>query len=248
MSRMERFGILLGRGDAPSREAARAAENAFDAYGESARIGSRYPAAEEDAFFQGLEAVLAIGGDGTILAAARRAALHGVAVMGVNLGRVGFLSEIEPHEIGEGITRLVRGAYTIDARMMLKARCGNETVYALNDIMLARRARGRVMRAGIRIDSVPAEIVTADGVLVASPTGSTAYALSCGGPIMPPNLDAMLVAAICPHSLTHRHMLVDGGGLIRLSALPEPDEDNDAALYADGRQILPVRARRYAAR
>lgn len=239
MDAMHRIGIVLGREDAPSMANGQAARDIISQNGALPLLASGHPSIQSEDFYASVNVVVAIGGDGTILAAARRAAIYDVPVLGVNLGKLGFLNELEPENLREGLLRVLKGEYRTEARMMLKAQANGEEAIALNDMVMSNRQRGRVVRAATYIDGVLADASAADGVLVSSPTGSTAYSLSCGGPILPPNMDAMLVAAVCPHSLYHRHMVVGGDGVIEVLAHLEED---GLVVFADGREEMRVAA------
>lgn len=157
--------------------------------------------------------VLVLGGDGTLLQAARDLAPRGIPVLGINFGQLGFLTEIEVHDLDWALERLAAAAYRIEERMMLEARVQRqgkllETAIALNDVVVTKGAFARLLPLDIFVNREHVSTIPADGIIVASPTGSTAYSLSAGGAIVPPHLEVLLITPICPHSLTSRPMVV----------------------------------------
>ena len=178
--------------------------------------------------------LVSMGGDGTLLRAAHIAMPHGIPVLGVDFGRVGFLTEVER----AGFDQVLRGllAHGVDAedRTALQAcLAGSDRRYlAINDIYLDRSERCHVVTFGINISGLHVADIPADGIVVASPTGSTAYFLSAGGPIMAPGLDAFGIAPISPHTLFSRPLVVSASETIRISL---PIDSRSANLYADGK-------------
>lgn len=157
-----------------------------------------------------LEAVIALGGDGTILRTARALVRHEVPILGVNIGNLGFLSSVESEEGGSAIKKLLSGEYTVEKRMMIHCTFGtNHSYTALNDIVVAKGTLARMVRYEIYIDDTFYTRFTADGIIISTPTGSTAYSLSAGGPIIHPNLELIAITPICPHSLGIRTLVID---------------------------------------
>lgn len=159
-----------------------------------------------------LDAGIVLGGDGAFLRAGRRLAVAGVPLLGVNYGHLGFLTEVEPDEILWAIDRLVQGAYRIEERIMLQAsvvRDGRVRAQyeAMNDVVVARGTLARIVTSHLYIDGSFVGVYRGDGMIVATPTGSTAYSLSAGGPILHPGMDAVVITPICPHTLGARSMV-----------------------------------------
>lgn len=186
----------------------------------------------------GVEADLAVilGGDGAILSTARRLGDNQVPAIGVNLGKFGFLAEVLPEEFRERFDDILAGRFSISPRMML--RCvlhrGEETVaerLALNDVVVSRGALSRLVSFGLVVDGKRATTYNGDGVIVSTPTGSTAHSLSAGGPVVDPGLEAMVVTPICPHTLTNRPVVLPAGVAIELLAESTPV---DVGLTTDG--------------
>lgn len=160
----------------------------------------------------GLDAGIVLGGDGAFLRAGRQLAVAGVPLLGVNYGHLGFLTEIEPEQINDGIDALLAGNYRIEERFMLCATVIHEgkeraRYYAINDIVVARGTLARLVRSHLYIGTSFVGVYRGDGVIVSTPTGSTAYSLSAGGPILHPGLDAVVVTPICPHTLGARSIV-----------------------------------------
>lgn len=165
---------------------------------------------DEDQFRQDSDLVVAIGGDGTILAAARTVGLQGVPILGVNLGTLGFLAETVPDNLFVAMEKLEAGSYEIEERMLVKARIGKrgKWEYALNDLVIDKGGFSRVIELHVRISEHFVGSYTADGLIISTPTGSTAYSLSAGGPIVNPKMKALIATPICPHSLAVRPLII----------------------------------------
>lgn len=157
--------------------------------------------------------VITLGGDGTILGASRLAAPLGVPILGVHMGRFGFITEVHPDCLEERLDDVLAGRYVLEERVMVLGEVQRQgetihTAFGLNDVVINRGAMTRMLQLSTRIGDGPAMEYVADGVIVATPTGSTAYALSAGGPLMDPTVRALLVAPICPHTLAARPIVV----------------------------------------
>ena len=164
--------------------------------------------------------LVCFGGDGTILHAAKDANAFGVPILGVNLGSVGFMAELEQSELSM-LSKLAAGKYTIESRMMLDVavRRDGKVIFsdiALNDAVLTKGAVARVLELEVYADKALMMRFSADGVIVATPTGSTAYSMSAGGPIVEPTAENMIVTPICPHALSARSVILGGKGLVSL--------------------------------
>lgn len=156
--------------------------------------------------------LVCFGGDGTILHAARDATLHGVPILGVNMGSVGFMAELERSELPL-LASLAHGIYTIEERMMLDVKVlrGNKLISqdtALNDAVISKGSMARVAEMEVLADRVKVSAITGDGVIIATPTGSTAYSMSAGGPIVEPTSKSIIVTPVCAHQLAARAMVL----------------------------------------
>ena len=172
--------------------------------------------------------MIAIGGDGTLLYAAGLVARHGVPLLGINRGRLGFLTDVMPHDMLGCVDAALEGRLEADERPLLAAclrQAGGATAeaVALNDVVLQKTVTGRMLDFETRVGGRYVNTHAGDGIVVASATGSTAYALSCGGPIIEPHLDALVIAPICPHTLSDRPIVVSAGALIEIELLQRPD-------------------------
>lgn len=191
----------------------------------------------EQSLGNAVELIVAVGGDGTMLHAARLAAPHGVPVLGVNRGRLGFLADISPADIRDRLDDILNGRYVTDRRAMLQAeliRSNGETrtCQALNDVVLQKWQTGRMLDFETWIDDRYVNSHGGDGLVIATATGSTAYALSCGGPILYPELDAVVLAPICPHTLSDRPIVVRSSSVIEVRLVERPDAN--AQVICDG--------------
>jgi NAD+ kinase len=169
--------------------------------------------------------VVVLGGDGTLLSVAHIAAQAGVPVMGVNLGRLGFLTEIPVTEATLTLDRFLDGdASLISPRWLLEARTGNAVAYCLNDVVVTKGAKARMIELAIGVDGREVATLKADGLIVSTPTGSTAYSLSAGGPILHPQVPAVILTPICPHTLSFRPMAVPAASTIAVRLLTGGEE------------------------
>ena len=198
----------------------------------------------EDALCGNADLIIAIGGDGTMLYASRLARESGTPILGVNRGRLGFLADVTPDEMIASVDQVLAGEYLRDERMMLQGRLVSSSgekssAFALNDVVLKRRETGRMVDFSTRIDGEYVNTHSGDGLIVATPTGSTAYALSCGGPIISPRLDAIVVVPVCPHTLTDRPLVVPADQSIEVVLL-ERDETK-ASITVDGHAVGEIR-------
>ena len=172
--------------------------------------------------------VVAIGGDGTMLYATRLVAGRGVPLLGINRGRLGFLADITPGEMLRRVDEVLAGEYAEEHRLMLEAviddgAAAPRRALALNDVVLQKRATGRMLDFENWVDGVYVNTHGGDGLVIATPTGSTAYALSGGGPIIHPGLDAIALVPICPHTLSDRPIVIRGDAQIEVRVLDRPD-------------------------
>lgn len=199
-----------------------------------------WAASEDD--LAGLDWVITLGGDGTVLRAIRQTAERGIPVTGVNFGRLGFLAEMDPDDALQRIPELAGGGGHIDERLMLRcrARVGGETfgpVDGLNDVFVGRGRVAHAVRLEVSVDDVPLVRFVADGLVVATPTGSTAYSLSAGGPIVGPNLDALVVTPVVPHPKPVRPMVLHPDACIDIWL----GRGRDAILTVDGQVHTDLR-------
>ncbi|ACL21504.1 NAD(+)/NADH kinase [Desulfitobacterium hafniense] len=168
---------------------------------------------------QGVGFLISLGGDGTLLEASREAAPYAIPVLGVNLGRLGFLCEIERNEIFDALEKITNHDYSIQERLMLTATVNDadQTFDVLNDVVFLREPASAMVTLQANLTGEPSVSYPADGLIVSTPTGSTAYALSAGGPIMSPNVEAILLTPLAAHSLSARPMVISDQENIEIS-------------------------------
>jgi NAD+ kinase len=200
-----------------------------------------------DTIARDVDVVIAFGGDGTLLTAASAVAHanEDTPLLGINLGHLGFLTEVGRSEMTAALEALVSGRTTTETRLLLAGRVvgtGGATKerFALNDIVITRGALSRMIEIDVRIDEQFVCHVKADGVIVATATGSTAYNLSAGGPILHPSVDALVLTPIAPHTLTQRPLVLPAG--VRIDLSPEVEPDADLVVTFDGQVGLPIQA------
>ena len=167
------------------------------------------------------DCIISLGGDGTLLETARESARWAIPVLGINLGRLGFLCEIERNEMWNALECILKGAYTIQERVMLNARIDRNGlqeihVNALNDVVFAREFRDGQITLQANISGEPSVSYPADGLIVSTPTGSTGYSLSAGGPILSPDVKAFVITPLAAHSLSARSMVVSQDEMIEI--------------------------------
>jgi NAD+ kinase len=207
-----------------------------------ADLATRVP---EEEIASRADLVIAIGGDGTLLYAARLVAHRGVPLIGINRGRLGFLTDVLPQDMLSSVDAALEGRCERDERALLEARLigangVSAKALALNDVVLQKWETGRMLDFETWIDGAYVNTHGGDGLVIASSTGSTAYALSCGGPIVAPHLDVLVVAPICPHTLSDRPVVVSSRSVISVKLIDRPD--TRAQITCDGvslGEILP---------
>jgi NAD+ kinase len=175
--------------------------------------------------------VIVVGGDGSMLAAARDIGWAPTPITGINLGRLGFLADISPPEMRASLAAILQGHYSIEHRIMLRAEVnGREIGHACNDVVIKRHDGSRLLELDAWINGTWISRTRADGLIVATPTGSTAYALSAGGPILAPGLDNFAIVPISPHSLGERPVVTSAEHVLRLSPRLSAGEKAEAVL------------------
>jgi NAD+ kinase len=193
----------------------------------------------------GCELALALGGDGTFLRAAELARPAGVPMLGVNLGHVGFLAETDPQGLDDAVDAVVNGQYRVEERVTVDAQVivdgvVTHSAWALNEASLERTSRERLIEIAVAVDERPLLRFGCDGLLCATPTGSTAYAFSTGGPIVWPNVDALLIVPNAAHALFARPIVVAPSSVVDVDLV---SPGHQAVLSCDGRRSVPVPAR-----
>jgi NAD+ kinase len=188
--------------------------------------------------------IIAIGGDGAMLYAGQLARRGDIPLLGINRGRLGFLADVTPEEMLDSVGHILAGEFTTDKRLVLEARLQrpdgeDTTALALNDVVLQRRETGRMLDFVTRMDGRYVNTHAGDGLVISTPTGSTAYSLSCGGPIIEPRLDAVVVVPVAPHTLSDRPIVLPADVGIELRLLER--ENTRAEITADGHSMGEIR-------
>ena len=207
----------------------------------------------DDRTVEDVDWVIAIGGDGTLLKTARLVGASGTPILGVNSGKLGFMMQTTPGDLDNALECVFDGRYTLDKRLVLQGRLANGalvgsetagadhvvdgTFSALNDIVIDKGAICRAIELGIHINDEYVNDVIADGLIVSTPTGSTAYSLAAGGPILAPGMEALVVSPICPHSLSNRAMVLAARDRIRIEVRADHP---DLRLTVDGQENVVI--------
>ena len=199
---------------------------------------------DTDSIMENAELIVSIGGDGTMLHSAKLAYQYDIPITGINKGRLGFLTDISPQEAEHVLDEILSGNYKTENRMLIEAFISinntNKSIgYAFNDIVINRKETGRMIRIETTIDGSFINTHEGDGFIVATPTGSTAYSLSCGGPILKPEVEALLLVPICPHSLNDRPMVVPSSSEIILRC--DGSQNVSAGIDLDGDTVSEMK-------
>ena len=235
-TRYSTIAVIGKRGDARAAETLRSVAAALLAKRQAGQIAAVLAPTENRAEMPGLDLeflplaglaarsdlAIVVGGDGTLLGAGRALAPHGVPILGVNRGRLGFMVDVLPEDLGETLEAVLSGELPVEERLLLEARLRRADssemplLRAVNDVVVRNQASIRMLEFETWLDGEFISQHRADGIVVATPTGSTAYALSGGGPVLHPSLHAVALVPICPHTLSDRPIVVPAGGTIRI--------------------------------
>lgn len=207
---------------------------------DAARVGLEEHAVPEDRFAHGLDVAISLGGDGTMLRTVDLVADGGIPVIGINVGQLGYLTEVDPDGARMAVKRFLSGAYEIEERMLLSVRVdGADPVeqVALNEAVLEKTPSGHTVRIAVSVDGEYFTTYAADGLIVATPTGSTAYSFSARGPIVAPMHRCLVLTPVSPHMLFDRTLVLDPHSTLRLEVVGH----RPATLSADGRNLGTLR-------
>jgi NAD+ kinase len=247
--KLKRVALFLHGDRADAESTGRWLASALDGRGievcalaaDASRLGDPVRVIDESGFGRDLDLIFVLGGDGTLLRAAAIAVPSGTPLLGVNLGRLGFLAEFERGELEVALDRICEHGFEVESRMTLEGEVvvGHEVVEtftAVNDIIVSKITPGRLIKLDVALTTF-----AADGLIVATPTGSTAYSFSAHGPVVSPRLDCLILTPVSPHMLFDRAMVVAPNEEVLITVLPDPDT---VSLSADGRKEveLPVGA------
>ena len=241
------IGILANPHKPESIPAVKALREALQARGvssvldeETAALAGESGGIRADRFAQHVDVAVVIGGDGTMLNAVSRLGVFDAPVAGINIGRLGFLTTCTDNEICEFADAVASQNYSISVRTMLEAIVHRPGGEALNEITLARGETGRLVSLVAKVNGELLNAYRADGLIVATPTGSTAYSLSAGGPLVSPPAGVFLMTPICPHSLSQRSLVLADSCVVELSS--DDAETGPMIFTVDGRESMPIEA------
>jgi len=212
--------------------------------GESAALIQRNDLAQTESGLKNLDVMVVLGGDGTLLRAARTMSDYNVPILGVNVGHLGFLTELEADKIEAALDMIISKNYTLDERMFIECKVIRNkrlaaSYRALNDVVITRGTFARIIQLSTYVDSQHVVDYQADGIIIATPTGSTAYSLSAGGPIVEPSLDCLIITPICPHTLAARSFVVRHDSVVEVKV--EANHE-DMMLTIDGQISFPLQS------
>lgn len=185
--------------------------------------------------------LIAMGGDGTLLRIAHQYASLNAPILGINLGHLGFMADIPIEDIFPSLTDLIHQRYTIEERIILECKAqGTSSLYAVNDIVIHRGHNYSLIELGVYVDGIYVNRFVADGIIISTPTGSTAYSLAAGGPILSPDLKAIMITPICPHTISNRPIVLTAERTIEVEYLSPYDPID---VRADGLTSLTIKTR-----
>lgn len=197
-----------------------------------------------------IDFLISMGGDGTLMRIAHRYSHLEAPILGINLGHLGFMADIPGDDVFDSIEDLLKGEYLIDERLAIEATFGNQTLRAVNDLVLHRAKNYSLIELAIHLDGVYVNTFVADGVILATPNGSTAYSLAAGGPILSPGLEAMVLTPICPHTISNRPIVLMPHHKIEIEYLSDYDpidvraDGLDAFSLAKGQKVQISRSKK----
>ena len=232
---MRKFGICVNSGKQEALAVLERVKKTFEAGGCGVEVFDLMKDTQsDDAAASGLEAVISLGGDGTLLGAARFFSRYDIPILGINLGRVGFLTTEEEENAEQVVRQLIEKNYTVARRLMLSANVnGTDGYYAVNELGIFAKEACKLIEVKVWVDGELAMKYRGDGLLLATPTGSTAYSLSAGGPVIDPKIHCILITPVCSHSLT-RPIVAEPNAHIRVDA----EAPGEIAVVFDGQREL----------
>jgi NAD+ kinase len=239
---IKRVGVLSHPKIVATNEVAAQVDAALREWGVSPYRASTWDTPSIEAIIDKLDLLVVLGGDGSTLRAARVASAHNVPVVSINMGRLGFLAEMQPDTWRERLHRIIEGDYWVEERMMLRAQASRDseslgTRLALNDVVISRGTLARMVRVRTSVDGSLFTTYACDGLIVATATGSTAYALAAGGPILPPGLKNIVLVPIAPHLSLDKPIVLWQGSVVEMIV----GTDHQAILTNDGQDELTLK-------
>ncbi|MFM1892643.1 MAG: hypothetical protein RLZ44_1720 [Pseudomonadota bacterium] len=246
-TRFQRIGLIAKPDDPRLAGTLRTLKDFLDAQGKAVFAGPNAAAALGDLaptplahLGEHCDLARVVGGDGTLLSAARALVDRYIPLVGINLGRLGFLVDISPERMLESVAAILAGDYVEDRRFVLAAQVGTQPpLLAFNDVVVHKWNVARMIEFETLVDGQLVDAQRSDGLIISTPTGSTAYALSGGGPLLSPSLDAIALVPICPHTLSNRPIVVHGGSEITIKVCGRTDPEH-VRITCDGQQSLEI--------
>ena len=208
------------------------------------KAGLQAYAKQEEELYHHSDFLISLGGDGTLLGVGRRTAEYNKPILGINLGHLGFLTAEDNSKAENAIEKVLAGAYTVENRMMLDVSVSAEPqklqgILALNDVCITRGFSSKILEFHVFVNHEYVDTLRADGVIICTPTGSTAYNLSAGGPILKGDAEIIAITPICPHTLTSRSIIVSADDVITVEVCTRADED--FIVSADGQVVMSLK-------
>ncbi|MPW25165.1 NAD(+) kinase [Alkalibaculum sp. M08DMB] len=216
--------------------------NTFTTEEINAKLKNEKVRVDDQYLFEKCDCIIVLGGDGTILTAVRKCSYHQIPVIGINFGKIGFLTEVEEKDIDSTLERLLCNDFTLEKRMMLELKLDESSdvnYLALNDIVVSRGPDSRIITMDTYVNGQLIEEYRADGLILSTPTGSTAYSLAAGGPIVEPDNNVIVLTPICPHSLhNNRSIIINGSNQVEVIVVGKGDETSVASV--DGQIFINI--------
>lgn len=241
---MERFLVVAMRGREDIKEAAEQIKQKLEKKGCICRINTGY--VKKENVPGDTQCAIVLGGDGTLLQAGRELVETGIRLIGINFGNLGFLAEVEKEDIDKTLEQLVSDQFFLEERMLLTGKIirGDRVIsenVALNDIVINRSRMMQIMKLKIKVNGLLLNEYLADGIILSTPTGSTAYSMSAGGPIVNPSAQLIVMTPICPHTLNTRSIIFDANDVIEIQACQRrPMEDDEKKVFFDGEDHITL--------
>lgn len=202
---------------------------------------------DESSISDSTDCIIVLGGDGTMIQAANDLVNKDIPMYGINIGNVGFLTESNLESMEEDIDKLIEGKFRIENRIMLKGKVINDDIihesYALNEFVMSKRDFGKLISFEVYVNNELLDSFLADGIIISTPTGSTGYNLSAGGPVISPEMDALAVTPVCPHSLNDRSIVISGESKLMIKLNEGKNQEIDEAMVnADGKVLTGIKS------
>ena len=248
---MDSFLIITNKEKDPDLRVTNKIVTYIENAGKHAILADTFPLEAGAALPENVDCAIVLGGDGTIIRTASDLMTHDIPLLGVNMGTLGFLAEIEEHHVPEALNRLFRDDYRTENRIMIEGDVFNQgnlehkkeqtTAYAMNDVVITRKGFSRIISLGIYVNDVLVDNFRGDGVIISTPTGSTAYNLSAGGPIVMAQACVMVITPICPHSLSPRSIVVSAEDTIKVVVgKSKKTQEAEAIATFDGSRVMDL--------